>query len=215
VFARKFTRFLIFTAIVIGVLIGIARATAIRWYRVPADDPYLEASVAPTLFAGDLIVLWRFTRPGFGDLVLCPEPKAEQRSVIGRIAGMPGDKVQVKGALLTVNGQNMHSSSACDLPTFTVPDPATRLDTTLTCDREDLAGRLHNRGNPPKDRGMHDSKLTADAGRVVLISDNRYFPYDSRDFGSVPLESCKETIVFRLVSAKGFGDVASRMSLIW
>jgi signal peptidase I len=215
VFARKFTRFLVYTAIFIGLVLGVARATAIRWYRVPTDDPYLEASVAPTLFAGDLILLWRFTRPGFGDLVMCPEPKAEDRSVIGRIAGMPGDNVIVKGAQLSVNGQNMHSESSCEFSTFTVLDPVSRLETTLPCDRENLGGRVHNRGNPPKGRGMHDSKLTADANRVVLISDNRYFPYDSRDFGSVPLESCKETVVFRVVSAKGFGDVATRFSLIW
>ena len=214
-FARKFTRFLIYLAIVIGIAVGAARATAIRWYRVPTDDPYLEASVAPTLFSGDLIVLWRLTKPGFGDLVMCPEPKAEHRSVIGRIVGMPGDRVEVDGSLVKVNGQTMRSEDACNDATFSVKDPVTRLDTTLSCDRENLGGRVHDRGNPPRDRGMHDSKLTADSGRVILVSDNRFFPYDSRDYGSVPLESCKETVVYRLVSAKGFGDVKTRMSLIW
>ncbi|MGC4093575.1 MAG: hypothetical protein QM756_37890 [Polyangiaceae bacterium] len=45
---------MIWFVLVVGVLVGVARATAIRWWRVPEDDPYLEASIAPTLRPGDL-----------------------------------------------------------------------------------------------------------------------------------------------------------------
>ncbi|HMJ10312.1 MAG TPA: hypothetical protein VK524_02845, partial [Polyangiaceae bacterium] len=91
---RKLVRFLLWTAIVLGVLVALARYTAIRWWRVPANDPYLEASVAPTVRGGDWIILWRLTKPDYGDLVLCPEPEAPHRVVIGRIAGESDQKIE-------------------------------------------------------------------------------------------------------------------------
>ena len=49
---------------------------------------------------------------------------------------------------------------------------------------------------------------------VFLVSDNRRFPYDSRRFGSLDAESCKESIFFRLVSKNGFLDVKPRFTYI-
>jgi signal peptidase I len=215
VLARKLWKLLLYAAICVGVVIGILRATAIRWWRIPDDDPYLEASIAPTLRGGDLIVLWRGSKPSFGDLVVCPEPRAEHRFVIGRIAGMPGDKVQVDGPRLKVNGRNTHGEAACDNEKFSITDPNTRTEVEQTCDREDIGGRIHPRGNPPQGRSLELASLTAEPNHVLLISDNRYYPYDSRDFGGVPRESCRESVVFRLLSAKGFSDVESRFSFVW
>jgi signal peptidase I len=205
---------LLFFAVSIGIALGALRATAIRWWRVPSDDPYLEASVAPTLKAGDLIVLWRMTRPSFGDLVLCPEPKAPERVVVGRLLGVAGDRVDVQGNGLRVNSRSMHDENACDVAEFTVIDPVTRLEVPQRCDREDLSGRIHERGNLPPGQNPASVTLTAGEGEGILISDNRLYPYDSRDFGPVDLASCKETVIFRLLSTKGFGDVATRFTLI-
>ena len=66
-----FTKFLAWVALFAGILIGLLRVVAIRWVQVPLDDPELSSSLAPTLAAGDWIILWRLTRPGFGDLVQC------------------------------------------------------------------------------------------------------------------------------------------------
>ena len=44
---RKMFRFLFWCALIVGGIIGILRATAIRWWRVPSDDPYLTASLSP------------------------------------------------------------------------------------------------------------------------------------------------------------------------
>jgi hypothetical protein len=49
---------------------------------------------------------------------------------------------------------------------------------------------------------------------VWLVSDNRLFPYDSRDFGAVPQENCQETVFFRLVGKGGFFDTATRNQYI-
>src|SRR4051812_29570480 len=63
----KFLRYLAWTLIIIGGLIGILRLTVIRWWRVPLGDPYLEASIAPNLRGGDWLILWRGTAPIEGD----------------------------------------------------------------------------------------------------------------------------------------------------
>jgi hypothetical protein len=55
---------------------------------------------------------------------------------------------------------------------------------------------------------------TVEDGKVFLVSDNRLLPYDSRDFGQVDRSTCTETVVFRLVSAEGFFDAASRFTFI-
>jgi hypothetical protein len=51
-------------------------------------------------------------------------------------------------------------------------------------------------------------------GKTFLVSDNRRFPYDSRNYGSVDSSTCKESIFFRLVSKNGFLDVKPRFTYI-
>ena len=105
-FVRRLTKVLLYFAIVAAVVIGVLRATVIRWWRIPDDDPYLEASIAPTLAGGDLIVLWRLSPPRFGDLALRPEPKADGRVVLpyaspgGRQAAPHGRPDQEEGGTL-------------------------------------------------------------------------------------------------------------------
>lgn len=211
---RSFPRLIAYVVLFLGVLVGAARATAIRWYKIPTDDPYLQASVAPTLSGGDWILLWRLTKPGFGDLALCAEPKAEHRSVIGRIVAVGHDKVEIRGAELVVNNRRMSNENA-DNPTFTVTDPVTKQELEQPQDKEDLVGRVHLRGGLPQGKSRAPVTLTAEPGSAVLVSDNRFFPYDSRDFGLVPMETCKEMVIYRVVSAKGFGDLETRLSWIW
>src|SRR5512145_987497 len=98
---RNVGRFLLWAALIVAAIAGLARATALRWWHVPEGDPYLDASIAPTLRGGDLVLLWRLSKPKFGDLVVCPEPKAPDRFVIGRIVGESGDQVKVEGQMLS------------------------------------------------------------------------------------------------------------------
>ena len=81
----KILRYLAWALIIVGAIIGLLRLTVIRWWQVPVGDPYLEASLAPSLRGGDWVLLWRGSAPIAGNLVLCPEPKTAGRAVIGRI----------------------------------------------------------------------------------------------------------------------------------
>ncbi|HKY38060.1 MAG TPA: signal peptidase I [Polyangiaceae bacterium] len=213
---RRIFEIVFWTALVLGVVIGLARAVAIRWWRVPNDDPYLSASTSPSIRAGDLILLWRLTPPGFGDLVLCPEPKRPERIVIGRIVGESRDDLEINGADITVNRKRQLVESNCHHPrTFVEHDPSSGIEVEQHCSFEELANTTHMRGELLT-RGVRppDVKTTVPDGYVFLVSDNRQYPYDSRDFGPVPRETCTETVFFRLVGAGGFFDSKSRNTYI-
>lgn len=212
---RKMFRLLFWIALVAGVVVGFLRLTVLRWWRVPSNDPYLTASISPSLRGGDLILLWRGSKPGFSDLVLCPEPKQPERVVIGRIAGVGRDDLEVTGADITVNRKRQVVEGNCPERTFNEKDPGTGFDVEQSCSIEDLGGSTNYRGEVTA-ASVHpaDVKVVVPDNHVWLVSDNRLFPYDSRDFGAVPQETCKETVFFRLVGKGGFFDTATRNQYI-
>jgi signal peptidase I len=212
---RKMFRVLFWVALIAGIVIGFARLTMIRWWRVPNNDPYLTASISPSVRGGDLILLWRLTKPGFGDLALCAEPNKPERVVIGRIAGISKDTVEVTGADIKRNGKRQAIESDCTLRTFTEHDPSSGHEVEQGCQMEDLGGKTNMRGELVTDSPLPaEVKTTVPMGNVWLVSDNRLFPYDSRDFGPVPSDTCTETVFYRLVGAGGFFDTATRNQYI-
>lgn len=212
---RKLLKFLFWFALVVGVIVGALRLTVLRWWRVPADDPQLVASIAPSLRGGDLVLLWRGSPPSFGDLVVCDSPEYEGEKVIGRIAAEARDSIEIKREQLTVNGSIVRPETACDERTFIVPHPTTEAEVEQHCDMEALGGRTHMRGQASDSKyPIRDVKTEVGEGMVFLVSDNRLFPYDSRHYGSVDRTTCKETVFFRLVSAQGYFDRDGRFTVV-
>ncbi|HEU5074335.1 MAG TPA: signal peptidase I [Polyangiaceae bacterium] len=217
---RGLLRALVWLALALALVVGVARAFAIRWWRVPADDAQLEASIAPTLRGGDLVILWRLTEPDVGDLVLCPEPARDDtevgRIVIGRIVAETGDEVEVKDGRIFINNGPLLTESGCPESTFRVYNPDTDLEVEQHCAIERIGATLHKIGK----RGSRVSAppdqpaVEVNRGEVWLASDNRVLPYDSRDYGSVSRAECTETVVFRLVSEDGYFDVDARFTMI-
>jgi len=215
----KVLRLVAWTLVVVGVIVGLARLTVIRWWRVPLGDPYLESSLAPSLRGGDWVLLWRGSAASEGNLVLCPEPKAPGRYVIGRILAESKDHIRVTSDGVQVNNRSFETESSCD--GFEVKDPNTvrgsdpGVDVRQGCRREVVGNQTHLRGelnpNLPK---PSDAEADVPMGSVYLISDNRQFPWDSREFGPVERTTCAETVFFRLVSKDGFFDVANRLTVI-
>ena len=210
---QKIVRFLVWTLLIVGVGVGLLRVVAIRWWRVPEDDPILEASLAPTLKGGDLVVLWRLTTPAFGDLVICPDPEAEERIVVGRIVAEAGDRIGIKDEKPTLNGKAADTEHACE--DFEVADPSTGQVLRGYCQIEALSGHSHQRGTVREGRFVGPPiEKEVEEGRAFLLSDNRSFPYDSRDFGTVERAACKESVLFRIVSRDGYFDREHRFSVI-
>lgn len=212
----KVIRFLAWTALVVGLLVGLARATVIRWWQVPPDDPYLQASLSPTLEAGDWVLTWRGSGVGVGDLVICPEPGVPGRVVVARVAAIEGQSVRVVGSDIFLDEQRVPTERACLNPSFVEKNPSNGIEVQQHCSEEVLGGRTHKRGEVRAAdlRPVATADVRVPPGKVYLVSDNRHFPYDSRDFGTVERESCAESIFFRLWGAAGWSDVASRFSVV-
>jgi len=217
---RGVLKALIWIAVGLALVVGVARVVAIRWWRVPSDDPELEASIAPTLRGGDLVILWRLTEPDVGDLVLCPEPERADgeggRIVIGRIIAESGDQVEVKDGAIFINDKPLLTESSCPESTFTVVNPRTDLEIEQPCAIERLGATLHKVGRRAAGVGSprDQAAVEVNRGEVWIASDNRQLPFDSRDYGSATRAECSETVIFRLVSEQGYFDVASRLSVI-
>ena len=212
---EKLLRAAAWIAILLGLLVAGARYTVLRWWQVPLDDRYLDASIRPTLRAGDWVLLWRLTTPGFGDLVLCPDPDDPSQVVIGRIAGFERDEVRIDGDDVYLNNKRMAGGDSCPDREFSTPDPRSGDLVDQHCTLQRMGGVQHAVGQvPDSHREALKSNHVVPQGQVFLVSDNRLFPFDSRHFGSVPRQSCKETLFFRLVSKDGFFDVKNRLSLI-
>ncbi len=203
---RGVGRFVLWLSIAVGGMLLILRLTAIRWWKIPEDDPYLAASVAPTLRGGDWVLLWRLTPPVPGMLALCPEPNHPERVVIGRAIGDPEDTVKVQGSLLFLRGRLQESEGDCVDRSFTVEDPETGTEVVQTCTTEVAAGMRHSRGNAARQPDKPDFETKVGDGEFVLVSDNRRFPYDFREYGPVDRSTCKEAVFFRLVGSDGFGS---------
>jgi signal peptidase I len=213
---QRIYRFLAWLALALVAAVAILRATALRWWQVPLGDPELAASIAPSLSAGDWVLLWNLTRPSLGDLVVCPDPSDPSMVVMGRIAAEASDDVVIHGGReVLVNGKPFDIEYNCTNRVFSVIDPDTLKEVELFCDMESVGGVLHQRGysaDKRKDRAKFAKRVGQ--GEVFLLSDNRAHPFDSRHFGTVARATCRERVFFRLVSERGFFDVANRLTTI-
>lgn len=211
---RALGRWALWSLIAAIAIAGLLRASSLRWWRVPSDDPYLEASVAPTLRGGDWVLLWRLTPPALGSLVLCPEPQHPERVVLGRMVGDERAEVRVDGSRVVVNEKPFHTEGDCAEQRFTVKHPQSGAEVEQKCSLEAAHGTLHERGDADAVADIPRLELSVGEKQVVLVSDNRRFPYDSRDYGVVERESCKEMVFFRLWGATGFFDSTKRFQYI-
>jgi signal peptidase I len=211
---RALTRWAMWSLISLGVLIGILRATAIRWWRVPRNDPYLEASLEPSLRGGDLVLLWRLTPPALGSLALCPEPKHSDRVVVGRLVGEERNTVRVDGTHVYVNEKIFPTEGSCTNDHFKVKPPQGGSELELSCSMEVASGLTHPRGDAGATADIPAFEVTLKTGEVAIVSDNRRFPYDSRDYGPVERATCTDTVFFRLIGPGGFFDASRRFQYV-
>lgn len=212
---RGLFKALLWTAGIFGVIAGILRATILDVWTVPDDDPLFSASITPTLEPGDVVIMRRGGTPNFADLVRCTHPEEPGRYVIGRIFGEPGDQVYADGHTVKINGTPTRTERACSDARVKVPDPISGELVELNCGIEEIGGTWYMRaqGSAPRTT-LAKLETEVTDGNVFLISDNRYYHYDSQDFGAVPLESCTQRIIFRLWSKNGWSDVKKRMTVI-
>jgi signal peptidase I len=209
----KYWRALLWGGLIIGSITGLLRFFLFRTWVIPSDDALLSASIAPSLFPGDVVLLLTAGQPGFSDLVRCTDPDEPRRYVIGRIAGEAGDNVVIEGTNVKVNEKRAAIEHACSPHSINIEDPTTGSPVEIRCDMETLGGTTHKRGIRPSDTAPRIERAVP-SGFVWLLSDNRAYPDDSRLYGAVRPDTCDARIIFRFWSTKGFFDTASRLTYI-
>ncbi len=142
-------------------------------------------SMQPTLQNNDRLIVWKLPRtwarltghpyiPKRGDIVIFEEPSLDNKQLIKRVIGLPGDRVVIKNSVITVYN-NAHPNGFdpdTSLPygkTFTVPPTAGNID------------------------------ITVGADQVFVCGDNRPDSLDSRYFGTVPVNDIIGQLVVRIL----------------
>jgi signal peptidase I len=210
---RRVVRLLFWIAVVCAVLVGIVFIFFDSW-TVPGDDAQFAVSIEPTLGVGDVVLVTRASGAGDGALVRCTDPDAPARFVVGRVVGDPGDTVEFTNGTLMVNNRPPSASSACDPAIVRLKNPGTQDEEDLSCLLEELGGGTHMSLRSAKNVPGKDTKVTVEAGKVFLASDNRPMHLDSRDYNMIAPASCHH-IALRLWSAVGWSDTKKRFTVLW
>jgi signal peptidase I len=153
-------------------------------YKIPSG------SMKPTLMPGDVVNVAKYpagTQPARGDLIAFRLPSDTKTVFIMRVVGLAGDKVQVVGGALQINGEAVKREQIADFADTLdgKPHPVKRW-------RETLTGSLAHETIDLVPNGPLDNTaaVTVPAGHVFVLGDNRDNARDSRDpsIGTIPLD---------------------------
>ena len=186
----------------IVVSVPLIRTFVVQPFSLPAR------SMAPTLLQGDYVFVSKFSygytryslpfspplfsgrifasEPKRGDVVVFRLPKDESTDYIKRIVGLPGDRIQMIGGLLHINGRPVKREQVDDFIDNETSRPVKRW-------RETLPEGVSHTTLDLQPNGFYDNTPvhTVPAGHYFMLGDNRDNSTDSRaqsQIGFVPFD---------------------------
>ena len=171
---------------------GVFRTAIADWNPIPSG------SMRPTILEGDVVFVNRLAYnlklpltdvvlaplgdPKRGDIVTFTSPKDGTR-LIKRIVGLPGDRVEMRGDILTINGVAAKYDAFSTAPEAVLPGHVT--DAVRAT--EHVAGSRRAIQFLPAVHARRDfAALVVPADSYFMLGDNRDNSEDSRYIGVVP-----------------------------
>ncbi|MCB0407636.1 MAG: signal peptidase I [Bdellovibrionales bacterium] len=170
----------------------ILRVFVVTPYRIPNN------LMAPNLIIGDFILAYRlpygirvpFTHiklgeklPHRGDLVVFPCPKTKSITCLRRVVGLPGDRLEIRGERLFINGQQ------ADYELIEKNELGVHFKETI----EDHQYEIFIRGN---EGHVQFGPVIVGPQSVFLLSDHRDLGEDSRSWGGVHVQEIEARVAF-------------------
>jgi signal peptidase I len=188
-------------------VIGVgAVAAGIGWFFF-GTETVPDNSMAPTLWAGDKVLVLERGEIDRGDIAVCEHPDFPGEVVMGRVVGMPGDTVSIQRSQLSINGEIMHEEAEGPFVYWDRRSSAEAFELTLLKKKVIIGGTIAYLLYDREPRMGNFPKTTIEDG-YFLLGDNRVHgaAIDSRDYGEVHESLCRGKAFFVYSAVKGIGD---------
>lgn len=179
-------KLVVLLAIIFGLVVGFLRWQYVDVVAVAND------TMAPTIFAGDEVFVWRTHEFDHGDIVVCQHPRAPGTYVMGRIVGRPGMSLRMERGQLFINNQRVDRSLSGDAELADASGHVQR----FSWGHERL-GEVEHLVMQRPDRPQTMRPLER-VGGLLLMSDNRSPPVnDGRTYGPIQPQNCLGHVFMR------------------
>lgn len=172
---------------ILETIVFIGSLFIVVYLFIMAPNQIKGASMEPTFYSGEYIltskITYKFRQPHRGDVIVFKSPKNPDIDYIKRIIGIPGDKLEIKGEEIYVNGELL-------------PENYISAKTNL------WEGGYLKEGAP----------ITIPAEMLFVMGDNRPRSSDSREFGPIPFESIIGDVFFRYFPTNKVGLIKNPLS---
>jgi signal peptidase I len=176
--------------VIVAILLIIAGV--LRWLYVDVVTVSHDA-MAPTVFGGDRVLVWRTTEFDHGDILLCRHPRRDGAWVMGRAVGRPGMSIRMERQQLVINNQTVSRDFQ---GSFMFEDQLSHAQVEFNWGVE-ILGEVEHYFMERADRQVSMRPVERVSG-FFLLGDNRsYQNEDSRTFGPVPHVNCVGRVFMR------------------
>ena len=163
----------------------VVRESHVEAFYIPVNSMY------PTVCRGDRVLadkrILRFESLQRGDLIVFINPNDRGQRWIKRVAGLPGDAIEIRGGEVSVNGERLERRKA---EITAVREGAEIPGGEIVWEKNGQAEHmifLADTEEADAPEIMDFEKLTVPPGHCFVLGDNRNRSKDSRHVGAIPL----------------------------
>jgi signal peptidase I len=181
-------KFLAGVLVILGIVVAVLKTWYVDVVTVGHDG------MAPTLIAGDTVLVWRETVAEHGAIMLCHHPTDDARFVLGRVVGRNGTDITVDRGRLRIEGTFPPIDWRGEVQFYDRPEHA----------QVTMGWGIEHLGNDDhlifvRDGRQLRMRPVSHYDGLYLLDDNRtYASEDSREFGPVPEARCIGRVFMRV-----------------